>query len=352
VIGVIVASVVLIALNGAFVAMEFSMMASLRDRIEPMAEEGRLGARQALRSMSSLGPSLAGTPLGVTIASLALGSLAEPAVESLFEDLFDAAGLPHAGVRIAALVVSLGLVVFLHLLFGEMVPKSIALAAPERVLTALAIPVGAFIWLFRPLIWLLNGLARLGARALGAEPSDELRSSRTAAELSVMMEASTEEGLLAGEELGLLTGALDLVGRSVAETMVPLERIVSVPSDCSVTDAEAAAAAAGHSRLLVVDGDLDHVVGFIHVKDLLGVGESERGRPLPVTVRSHLEVAASTSLGDVLVAMQSRRIHLAVVGQPGAGTVGMITLEDVLESVVGEIVDESDREATEVGRGS
>jgi CBS domain containing-hemolysin-like protein len=349
---VVVASVVLIALNGVFVAMEFSMMASLRDRIEPLADEGRVGARQALRAMSSLGPSLAGTQLGVTIASLALGSLAEPAAESLFDDLFDAVGLPHAVVRVAALVVSLALVVFLHLLFGEMVPKSIALAAPERVLVALAVPVGAFIWLFRPVIWLLNGLARLGARALGAEPSDELRSSRTAAELSAMMEESTEEGLLGGEELGLLTGALELVERSVAEVMVPIERIVSVPLDCSVADAEAAAAASGHSRLLVVDGDLDHVVGFIHVKDLLRLDGSERDRPLPVTVRTHLEVAASTSLGDVLVAMQSRRIHLAVVAQPGAGTVGMITLEDVLESVVGEIVDESDREAMESRRGS
>jgi CBS domain containing-hemolysin-like protein len=208
------------------------------------------------------------------------------------------------------------------------------------------------VWLFRPVIWMLNQLARVGARALGAEPSDELRNSRTAAELSVMLEESTEEGLLADEERDLLTGALELVDRSVAELMVPAKRVVSIPAGCPVDDAERAARESGHSRLLVVDGDLDHVVGFIHVKDLLRLDGSERDRPLPVTVRTHLEVAASTSLGDVLVAMQSRRIHLAVVAQPGAGTVGMITLEDVLESVVGEIVDESDREAMESRRGS
>jgi CBS domain containing-hemolysin-like protein len=341
----LVASAFLIVVNGVFVAMEFAMLASLRTRIEPWAAEGRFGARDALAAMRSLGPTLAGTQLGVTIASLALGSLAEPRVESLFDRLFQAVHLPHAAVQVLALVVSLSVVVFLHLLFGEMVPKSIALAAPERTLVVLAAPVRVFVWLLRPVIVVLNLLARLGARALGAEPSDELRASRTAAELAVMLEESTEEGLLGGEELELLTGAMDLVDRSVAELMVPAARIVSVPAGCPVEEAEDAARASGHSRLLVVDRDLDHVVGFIHVKDLLRLGAAEREQPLPVPLRAHLSVAPSTPLGDVLVEMQLRRIHLAVVGEPAIGTVGMITLEDVLESMVGEIVDESDREA-------
>jgi CBS domain containing-hemolysin-like protein len=344
VIPALIASAVLIALNGAFVAMEFAMLASVRARLEPMAEEGRFGAREALASMSSLGPTLAGTQLGVTIASLALGSLAEPRVESLFDDLLGVFHLPDAAVRVLALVVSLSLVVFLHLLFGEMVPKSIALAAPERTLVVLAPPVRLFVWLLRPVIAGLNLLARLGAVALGAQPSDELRVSRTAAELALMLEESSEEGLLGGDELELLTGALELVDRSVAELMVPAARVVSVPAGCSVAEAEEVARASGHSRLLVVEGDLDHVVGFIHVKDLLRLGPAEREQPLPVPLRANLQFAPSTAVGDVLVAMQTRRIHLAIVGEPSGRTVGMITLEDVLESMVGEIVDETDRE--------
>ena len=350
-IAILVVSAFLILLNGAFVATEFAMLASLRDRVEPLLQEGRFGARKAIDAMTSLGPWLAGTQLGVTIASLLLGSVAEPGIERFLDDLFSEVGLPHAAIRFVAIVVSLAIVVFLHLLFGEMVPKSIALAAPERTLTVLAVPVGVFVWLFRPVIWFLNALARLGARALRVQPSDELRTSRTAAELSVMLEESTEVGLLAGAELGLLTGALEFVDRSVAEVMVPAERIVSIAVDAAVADAEEAARTSGHSRLLVVDGDLDHVVGFLHVKDLLRLDAIERHLPLPVQVRSHLEVAPSTTLGDVLVTMQSRRIHLAVVADPTAGTVGMITLEDVLESVVGDILDESDRE-TEGDDGS
>jgi CBS domain containing-hemolysin-like protein len=302
-----------------------------------------------MAAMSSLGRTLAGTQLGITIASLALGSLAEPAVEGMFDQLFELLHLPHAVTRALALTISLAIVVFLHLLFGEMVPKSIALAAPERTLIVLAVPVRTFVWLFRPVIVLLNAMARVGARALGAEPSDELRASRTAAELSVMLEESTEEGLLGGDERDLLTGALELVDRSVAELMVPAARIVSVAAGCPVDEAERAARESGHSRLLVVDADLDHVVGFIHVKDLLRLDERARSTPLPVPVRAHLTVDATTSLGDVLVRMQSRRIHLAVVGDEASGTVGMITLEDVLESMVGEIMDESDRDAESEG---
>jgi len=338
----IAVSIGLIVLNGVFVAMEFSLLASLRTRLEPLAEGGQASARRALTAMTRLGPMLAGTQLGVTIASLALGSIAEPAAETLLERLLRVLHLPHGVITVLGLIVSLAIVVFLHLLFGEMVPKSIALSAPERTLTALVTPVTAFVAVLRPVIWFLNALARLGARAFGAEPADQLRTSRSAAELSMMLEESSEEGLLGGDELELLTGALELVDRSVAEVMIPRAAIVSVPWSCTVDEAESAVRTSGHSRLLVVDGDVDHVLGFIHVKDLLLLDESARSEPLSVELRRNLVVEPTTTLGDVLVTMQARRIHLAVVG--AGATLGMITLEDVLESIVGNIVDETDRE--------
>jgi CBS domain containing-hemolysin-like protein len=342
-------SIGLILLNGAFVAMEFSLLASLRTRLEPLAEEGHASARRALAAMSRLGPMLAGTQLGVTIASLALGSIAEPTAERLLDRLLRVMHLPHGVITVLGVIVSLGIVVFLHLLFGEMVPKSIALSAPERTLTTLVTPVTGFVAVFRPVIWFLNTLARLGARAFGAEPADQLRTSRSAAELSMMLEESTEEGLLGDDELELLTGALELVDRSVAEVMIPRTAIVSVSQRCTVDEAESAVRESGHSRLLVVDEDLDHVLGFIHVKDLLALDHSARSEPLALELRRNLVVEPTTTLGDVLVTMQARRIHLAVVG--AGETLGMITLEDVLESIVGDIVDETDHE-TGPGSGS
>ncbi|MCC6225712.1 MAG: HlyC/CorC family transporter [Microthrixaceae bacterium] len=343
--GALVASLLLVVLNGVFVATEFALLASLRTRLELLAEEGRFGASRALSAMSSLGPMLAGTQLGITMASLGLGSVAEPAVEDLLDRLGEAVHLAPGVARVAAVALSLGVVVFMHLVVGEMMPKSIALAAPEKTLMALVLPVAAFAWMLRPVIWMLNVAARLGARTLGAEPADELRSSHTAAELTAMIEESGEEGLIEGDELELVTRALELVGRAASGIMVPRERIVAVDRGSTVEEAESAVRASGHSRILVTAGDLDHVMGFVHVKDLLDLPESARAERLAVRIRSHLVIDGTESLGDVLVTMQSRRIHMAVVTDEHDRTVGMVTLEDILESVVGDILDESDPEA-------
>ncbi len=342
--GAVLASLALIVVNGVFVATEFGLLVSMRTRLEPLAAEGRIGARQALKAMSALGPMLAGTQLGITIASLVLGSVAEPAVGEVVERLGERIGLPRGVVEVVAVALALAVVVFLHLLIGEMVPKSIALTAPERTLMILVLPVAAFVWLFRPVVVVLNALARLGIRAFGVEPADELRTSHTAAELTAMIEESSEEGLLEGEELELVTRALALVERPTSDIMVPRDRIVAVDRRCSVEDAERAIESSGHSRLLVTADDLDHVVGFVHVKDLLEVPGAARSDRLSVSVRSHLVVDVDETLGDVLVAMQNRRIHVAVVIDDRDMTVGMVTLEDILESVVGDIVDESDRD--------
>lgn len=344
IVGAIVASLALIVVNGVFVATEFALLVAMRTRIESLATEGRLGARQALRAMSSLGPVLAGTQLGITIASLALGSVAEPAVADLIDGLGDSVGVPAGVTDVVAVVVALAIVVFLHLLIGEMVPKSIALTAPERTLMLLIIPVSAFVWLLRPVVWALNAFARVGARTLGVEPADELRSSHTAAELTAMIEESSEEGMLHDEELSLLTRALELLDTAAREIMVPRDRIVFIDRGASVDAAENAVRTSGHSRVLVVAGDLDHVVGFVHVKDVLAVDAARRAERLAVRVRSHLTVDGDDTLGDVLVTMQARRVHVAVVTDDRGVVVGMMTLEDVLESVVGDILDETDRD--------
>jgi CBS domain containing-hemolysin-like protein len=262
---------------------------------------------------------------------------------------------------VIGVVLALGIVAFFHLLFGEMVPKSVALTRPEDVLRALAVPVSAFVWLFGPVIWFLNLLARLGARAFGVEATDELRSAATSAELSVMLAESVEGGLLEGDEAELLSSALSFVERRVQDVMVPRDRVVAVTSAATVGEIEEIIRTTGHTRVVITEAgldrdgeladgtarpDLDAVAGFVHAKDLLRLPEDFRDMPLPFRPRRTIAVPADQTLSDLLVTMRARRVHVALVVGPASGarrTEGIVTLEDVLESIVGDIVDETDR---------
>lgn len=338
----LVAAAVLVLANGFFVAVEFALLASLRTRIEE--ESTKLRGRLALRQMGRLGTVLAGTQLGVTLASLALGAVAEPAADRFLERVFHSVGVPESFATPIALVVALAIVVFFHLVVGEMVPKSIALAQPERTLLALSVPASGFVWCFRPVIWVLNRLAFLGSRLFGVEPADELRSTASAAELGLMLEESREEGLIEDEDHELLTAALGFLDRAASEVMVPRADIVTVTRPATVADAEDVMRVSGHSRLLVLGRDVDDVLGFVHAKDLMRLPLDRRDRALPLdTVRMTLTVSPDSGLGDVLLAMRRARRHVAVV-VADRRTVGMVTMEDVLESIVGDIVDESDHE--------
>ncbi|MFN8052709.1 MAG: hemolysin family protein [Acidimicrobiales bacterium] len=341
---VLVAALLVLA-NGLFVAMEFSLLASLRSRIEEEAEQGKLRGTLALRSMGRLGTVLAGTQLGVTLASLALGSVAEPALDRTLRSLFDHVGLPESVAHYVALVLALAVVVFVHLVVGEMVPKSIALAQPERTLLALTVPASGFVWLFTPVIWVLNRLAFLGSRLFGVEPADELRSTASAAELGVMIEESREEGLIEDEDHELLVAALGFMDRSTADVMVPRAEIHAIPRSASVAEAEAAMRTSGHSRVLMTGRGLDDLLGFVHAKDLLRLPIEGRDRPVPLdSIRPMLTVSADRGLGDLLLAMRRARRHVAVVIDPDRVTLGMVTMEDVLEAIVGDIIDESDQD--------
>lgn len=333
----------LILANGFFVAMEFALLASLRTRVEELP--GRIRRDSALRSMGRIGTVLAGTQLGVTLASLALGSVAEPALDRLFVSTFHTFHLPASVSHTLAIVSALAIVVFAHLVMGEMVPKSIALTRPERTLMALTLPASAFVWLFTPVIWVLNRLARLGARAFGVEPADELRSSATPAELGHMLAESRGEGLLEDDDHERLLAALGFLDRACTEVMVPRDGIVAIAAATTVAEAESVIRDTGHSRLLVTGQDLDDVLGFVHAKDLLQVAPAVRDLPIPLQLaRPILMVPPDRGLGDVLSAMQRARRHLALVADVDRRTLGMVTMENLLETIVGDIVDESDRD--------
>ncbi len=339
----LLAAVALLLANAFFVAVEFAVITSRRERLEPLAAEGRRSAQVALGATRELSLQLAGAQLGITMASLGLGFVGEPAVADLLESALGGLHLPEAALHALAFAVALALVSFLHLVIGEMVPKNIAIAGPERTLLLLAIPNRLYVAVFRPVIRLLNALANGGVRLLGVEPRDELVAAHTAEELTAMLAASRDEGLIEGFEHDLLSGALGFADRPVSTVMIPRDRIVAVSMRSTLAEVEALVNDRGHSRLPVLGRGLDDVLGFLHVKDLLQLPAEAQRRPVPLRrLRRMLVVEEHWSLEQVLLRMQRVRLHLALVVDGERRTVGMVTLEDVLESLVGDIRDESD----------
>lgn len=353
-VGAVVVAVLLLAANGFFVAVEFALVGGRRSKLQALAEQGNRRATHALEAVGDLTVQLAGAQLGITMASLALGYVAEPALVEGLQSLMGPIDLPDGVEHSIAFVVGLGIVVFLHLVVGEMVPKGIALADPERTMLLLVGIDRAYLKVFGPLIRLLNVSAAFVTKQLfRVEPRDELAEARTAEEFAVMLAESHEEGVIADFAHDLLTGVLDFGGLDAGSVMVPRDAVAWVPSTTSVEDIERLVVDTGHSRVLITDGEeLDTVRGFVHNKDLLTIPDEARAERLPPRlVRRLLKVGTGWLLEDVLLRMRQARVHVAVVLDEHGAVAGILTLEDLLEELVGDILDETDEadEADDVG---
>jgi CBS domain containing-hemolysin-like protein len=335
----------LLLANGFFVAVEFALIASRRTKLEAMAERGSARARLAVGSMRHLNLQLSGAQLGITMASLLLGYVAEPTVAGLIEDAIEVFGeVPDGLLHTIGFIVALTIVAFLHMVIGEMVPKNIAIADPERTLLRLSVPNRVYVTIFGPLLRLLTAIANVGVRAFGVEPRDELATAASSQELATMLGASRDEGLIEDVAHQLLTGALHLQDRRVTTVMVPRAGIEWLSRTSTPAEAEALVVSTGLTRLLVAGHGVDDVLGYLHAKDLLTLSGEARHRPLPLgRVRRMLVVGQETSLDDALLAMQRARLHVALVVDGSGSTVGLASLEDVIEALVGDIRDESDR---------
>jgi CBS domain containing-hemolysin-like protein len=335
-------ALLLLLANAFFVGAEFAVMAARRTQIEPLSAQGVRRARTTLWAMEHVSVMLAAAQLGVTVCSLGLGAVAEPAIAHLFAAPFDAAGLSPALTHAVAFVLALALVVYLHVVIGEMVPKNLALAAPDRAALLLAPPL---VWLSRvgrPVIWSLNELANGALRLAGIQPRDEVTSAFTAEEVQSIVAVSWREGLLErGHDLVL--GALELSGRDAGDVAVARDQLVTVPVGATPADVERLVARTGFSRFPVVDSS-GEMVGYLHLKDILYADDERHSQPIPAKrIRSIVTVPADDDVEDVLAAMQRSGAHLArVVGESG-GVIGAVFLEDVLEELVGEVRDESQR---------
>ncbi len=339
----LLAVVLLIAANGAFVAHEFALVAVDRSRVAVHASEGRSAAKATEKVLQRLSFHLSGAQLGITITSLVLGFIAEPVVATLLEPLVGSIVGDERALAVSV-VVALVLATTFQMVMGELVPKSLAISHPTSTAYALAKPMRVYGIAVGPVVRAFNGVANWTVRRMGIEPQEELRSVRGLEELDLLFRSSGEEGTIDEESLTLLVRAVRFSEKTAADALVPRTEVIGLSADDSVADLTARAVETGHSRFPVYDGDLDEIVGVGHVKDAFTVPFRRRPETLVRSIAADALVVPETlDLSSLLALLRERATHLAVVADEYGGTAGIITLEDVLEEVVGEIDDEHDR---------
>lgn len=326
-------SLALLAFNALFVAAEFAFVSSRRHRLEEIAAGGnrltRIAAKSAVGGGRQLSLMLAGAQLGITLCTLGLGLVTEPALEHALEPVFAAVGIPESLRMPISLTIALALVTFLHMVIGEMAPKSWALTHPERAVLLLALPFRAFTHLVRPLLSALNALTNGILRLFGVTPRNELATTRTPRQLAMLVGESGRMGLLDREEHDLLTRALRLQAEGIERLMVPIAQAVMVRPEAKAAEIRTTAARSGHLRLLVGKGD--SVEGALHARDALLSPASTAGdlsRPMP-------RLACVTQVPEAVTALQDARAHLALVTNQAGTVIGMVSLTDLL----GELLD-------------
>ncbi len=322
---VTIATIVIIALSAFFVAAEFALIAAKKHRLEDAAGESR-SARAALRSASELTVLLAGSQLGITVCALALGAITKPAVHYALRPVFEDWGAPYWLADVIGFALALIIVTFLHLVVGEMAPKSWAIAHPERSATLLALPMRAFMWFTRPMLIALNEAANWCLRRVGVEPVDEVVTRHNPEALRQLVEHSANVGALDERFSMQLSGALDLATVSVGQ-LLRGEHPVVVPATATVAEIQAASRASGHLRILV--GTAAAPSGLVHVRDTIAV---DPGGAITPYVRGLHRLDAATTVLDALSQMRARSVQLAIVERPD-GSVGVVTIADMLRGL-------------------
>lgn len=336
-------TVVLLLANAFFVGAEFAAMASRRSQLEPLAEAGDERAATALTALSSMGSMLACAQLGITVCSVLLGAISEAALHHALVPVAQRLGIPTAFVDGVALALALLVVVYLHVVVGEMIPKNLAIAGPERSARLL---VPALFWLarvLRPLIVVMEHVAKAVVQAMGVEPKDEISSDYTAEEVAHIVDESHREGLVGSDHYERIGAALEFSDKDAADVEVPLAELVSVTAGATPAELERLVSRHGFSRYPVLDAS-GEPLGYLHLKDLLYAAEGERAQAVPAKrIRRLATVSAADEVESVLSTMQETGSHVARVVRADGTVSGLVFLEDVIEELVGEVIDASRR---------
>ena len=338
----------LVLANAFFVAAEFALVSSRRNRIEAMIRRGDAKAKLARRAVLAIDRSISGTQLGITLASLGLGWVGEPAIAHTLQSLF--APLPGVLAPLAthgfAGTIAFLVITFLHIVLGELTPKAVALLYPERTSAWVAGPLLAFTVATNPFIWLLRGSANLVLKIFGLRTPTRLDRLHSAEELRMLVDQSAKGGGLDRDDARLLAGVFEFSEKTAREVMTPRTAIVALPATASLSEAADRIAAARRSRYPVSGASLDDIVGIVHAKDVLAALRSP-GPPkaLGELVRPAHFVPGSREVEDVLADMKLKSVHMIIVLDEFGGTAGLVTMEDLIEEIVGQIYDEYDRPA-------
>lgn len=333
--------VVLLAANAFFVGAEFAVLAARRAQVEPQAKAGNRAAKIALFAMEHATLMLACSQLGITVCSLLILNLSEPAIHHLLQEPLARLGIGAGAVNSVSFVVALLIVSFLHVTLGEMVPKNISFSRPGASVLLLAPPLVFVARLVRPLIGFLDGTANACLRLFGVEPKSEATSAYTLDQVASIVAESQRVGILS-DESGTLSKAFEFTAKRAGDLAVPLDRLLTLPRSVTPRQVEDTVARYGHSRYALADPD-DELVGYVHYKDVIALSSAALDRPLPArAVRRLAEVRDDTEAEDALALMRQTAAHLAVVRSGADAAIeGVLFLEDIVEELIGEVRDAS-----------
>lgn len=337
--------VVLLLGNAFFVAGEFAVMSARRSQIEPLADEGNKRAKVALYAMEHVSVMLAVCQLGITVCSLLILNISEPAIHHLLAEPMIHLGIAESAADTAAFLIALVLVTFLHVTFGEMVPKNISVSVADKAVLLLAMPLVVVSKVLKPIIVLLNGMANIVLRAFGIEPKDEVSSSYTADEVRSIIDTSSEEGTLDEENALRLTKALEFSSVTARSCMVPLDDLFTLEwGQTTAREFEKKVGKTGFSRMLITKDEVP--VGYWHVKDVMLIDDAHSTQPLLDLPLHPLGVLGQdTEIEAALEEMRQEGNHLSVVVDDSGAALGVVFLEDVIEVLVGEITDTTRKRA-------
>ncbi|MBR5554501.1 HlyC/CorC family transporter [bacterium] len=332
--------------NGFFVAAEFAMVKVRKTRIEQLVNEGNFNAKIALEAIKDLDKFIAAVQLGVTISSLGLGWVGESTVARIIEPIF--AYLPNVSQSIATHTVSgsiaFALITFMHVVIGELIPKSIALEYPEQTSLIIARPMHAISFIFTPFIWMLNGFGNFVLRLFKVPHQHKASLAHSTEELDMLINASYDSGVLNETEKDILHNVFKFSDLTAKQVMTPRTNMICIPNDMSLDELNKLATENQYTRYPVYDEDIDHITGLVHVKDLYSLSIKNLECPIKEIEREILLVPETITMDNLVLEFKKRKGQMAIVIDEFGGTSGLITLEDVLEEIFGEVQDEFDEE--------
>jgi len=340
---IVLVTVLLLAANAFFVGAEFAAMSARRSQLEPLADGGSKGAKVALDALQRTGILLATSQLGITVCSVLLGAVSEAALHHALVPVVERLGVSTVVADVGALVAALAVVVFLHVVYGEMIPKNISIAAPERAAVLLVPPLVVVSRVVAPVIRAMDWVSKAVVRMSGVEPKDEVSAAFTVEEVAHILEESREEGLVEEQQHERLGAALEFSDKNAADVGVSLAALVTVTAGATPDDIERLVAKHGFSRYPVLD-ESGELSGYLHLKDVLYADDAQRRQPVPAArVRRLATVRRDDEVEAVLATMQSSGSHVARVVGEDDDVRGVVFLEDVIEELVGEVSDASQR---------